>query len=82
MYGPYDNNFNKLINSFDGQDIDYVKMGQELLTEAMSVLDTGIWDFERRTEDGDAIFSRQLDNGNMVYRLTVSILTIIAVENF
>lgn len=47
-------------------------MGQEMLTEATTILDTGIWDFERRTEDGDAIFSRQLDNGNMVYRLTVS----------
>ncbi|XP_054280716.1 steroidogenic acute regulatory protein, mitochondrial [Macrosteles quadrilineatus] len=51
-------------------DLDYDKMGQEMLTEATTILDTGIWDFERRTEDGDAIFSRQLDNGNMVYRLT------------
>uniref|UniRef100_A0A1B6JLK7 START domain-containing protein n=1 Tax=Homalodisca liturata TaxID=320908 RepID=A0A1B6JLK7_9HEMI len=62
-------NNSQLTNSTD-EDVDYVSMGEQLLSDATTILDTGIWNFQRETEDGDQIFSRQLNNGNMVYRLT------------
>ena len=49
------------------QEIDYVQKGREILDAATETLSTGEWVFERRTEDGDSLFSRQLDNRAVSY---------------
>lgn len=60
-------------NNTGTMEIDYVQKGREMLETATKILNTGEWVFERRTEEGDSLFSRQLDNGDIVYRLTAVI---------
>lgn len=51
--------------------MNYTKLGIEKLEEALAILNSGVWNFYKRTIDGDSIYTRKLPDGHTVLRLTV-----------